>query len=326
MEMFQILWDDEKKLFLEFEKDNEEKNLYLPERIKYVNIQLEISKIIDQNVLYRQPPLLISIKRIYHSDECLSFAIELDDFATINDLQIKVLRVIIFLFSGQKIEYSFSEKFKLADIWMNEDCYVGYQLEDLGSRRTIKSTITHEKVVHQVQKDYNNNSEKKTTIIEKKKIESVMDSDSIASLIQENNTTLKVIANELKNLTTVLKSVSLNGGNNYLPSGPPVRSSSGPPIKRIQKPSSIPSLMGGSSAKVMVIREMKSLFQKNIEENSDFNVQMLLKPMSEEELSKIILDEEELLKKEEIAIKKQIEKYEKIQEKDLALEDLRKPE
>jgi len=326
MEMFQILWDDEKKLFLEFEKDDEEKDLYLPERIKYVNIQLEISKIIDQNMLSRQPPLLISIKRIYHSNECLSFAIELDDFATIDDLQIKVLRVIIFLFSGQKIEYSFSEKFKLADIWMNEDCYVGYQLEDLGLRRTLKSTITHEKVVYQVQKDYANNREKKTTIIEKKQIENIMDSDSISSLIQENNDTLKVIANELKNLTTVLKSVSFNAGTNYLPSGPPVRSSSGTSIKRIQKPPSMLSLEGGSSAKIMVIREMKSVFQKNIEENSDFNVQMLLKPMSEEELNKIILNEEELLKKEEIAIQNQIERYKKAQEKDLALEGLRKPE
>ena len=324
--MFQILWDDQKKLFLEFEKDDEEKDLYLPERIKYVNIQLEISKIIDQNMLSRQPPLLISIKRIYHSNECLSFAIELDDFANIDDLQIKVLRVIIFLFSGQKIEYSFSEKFKLADIWMNEDCYVGYQLEDLGLRRTLKSTITHEKVVYQVQKDYANNTEKKTTIIEKNQIENVMDSDSISSLIQENNDTLKVIANELKNLTTVLKSVSFNAGTNYLPSGPPVRSSTRPPINRIQKPQSMPSLAGGSSAKIMVIREMKSVFQKNIEENSDFNVKMLLKPMSEEEFNKIILNEEELLKKEEIAIQNQIERYKKTQEKDLALEDLRKPE
>ncbi len=326
MEMFQILWDDQKKLFLEFEKDDEEKDLYLPERIKYINIQFEISKIINQNISSRQPPLLISVKRIYHSNECLSFAIDLDDFVTIDDLQIKVLSVIIFLFSGQKIEYSFSEKFKLADIWMNEDCYVGYQLEDLSLRRTLKSTITLEKVVVQVQKDYVNNREKKTTIIEKKQIENVMDSDSISSLIQENNNTLKVIANELKNLTTVLKSVSFNAGTNYLPSGPPVRSSSGPGIERIKRPSSMPSLVGGSSAKVMVIREMKSVFQKNIEENSDFNVQMLLKPMSEEELNKIMLSEEDLLKKEEIAIQNQIDKYEKAQEKDLALEDLRKPE
>ena len=324
--MFQILWDDQKKLFLEFEKDDEEKDLYLPERIKYINIQLEISKIINQNISSRQPPLLISVKRIYHSNECLSFAIDLDDFVTFDDLQIKILRVIIFLFSGQKIEHNFSENFKLADIWMNEDCYVGYQLEDLGLRRTLKSTITHEKVVYQVQKDHANNREKKTTIIEKKQIETVMDSESISSLIQENNNTLKVIANELKNLTTVLKSVSFNAGTNYLPSGPPVRSSSGPGIERNKRPPSRPSLVGGSSAKVMVIREMKSVFQKNIEDNSDFNVQMLLKPMSEEELNKIILSEEELLKKEEIAIQNQIEKYKKAQEKDLALEDLRKPE
>jgi len=324
--MFQILWDDQKKLFLEFEKDDEEKDLYLPERIKYVNIQLEISKNFDQNNLSRQPPLLISVKRIYHSNECLSFAIELDDFANINDLEIKILRVIIFLFSGQKIEYSFSEKFKLADIWMNEDCYVGYQLEDLGLRRTLKSTITQEKVIYQVQKDYAKNREKKTTIIEKKQIENVMDSDSISSLIQENNNTLKVIANELKNLTTVLKSVSFNAGTNYSPSGPPVRSSSGPPIKRIQNSQSIPSLAAGSSAKVMVIREMKSVFQKNIEENSDFNVKMLLKPMSEEELNKIILNEEDLLKKEEIAIQNQTKRFKRAQEKNLTLEDLRKPE
>ena len=39
-----------------------------------------------------------------------------------------------------------------------------------------------------------------------------------------------------------------------------------------------------------------------------------------------MLSEEELLKKEEIAIQNQIERYKKAQEKDLALEDLRKPE
>ena len=146
-------------------------------------------------------------------------------------------------------------------------------------------------------------------------------------MIRENNETLKVIANELKNLTTVLKHVSLNGGGNtYLPVGPPIRRTSDSDIERIKKPPSRSAIVaGGSPAKVLVIREMKEIFQKTTADNSEFDIRKILKPMTEEELQSITLSEENLREKEEIAIENQIKRLENKQSKDLSLENLKPP-
>jgi len=324
MELFQVFWDDQQKLFLEFKKDNEEKEIYAPYKIKYLNIHFEISKILTHDIFHKQPPIIISIKKIYHSNEYLSFPIELDDFRNANDLQIKLLRLIIFLKSGHRVEYIFTEKLNLSDVWLNEDCYFGYNLEDLSSRNRFRQTITKEKLYEEIQKDYKNNKEKKTLVVEKQKIESVIENDSLVEMIRENNDTLKVIANELKNLTTVIKSLSFNNpAQGYLPPGPPMRRSNEPGIERIKRPPSRPMMMqGGSSVKVLVIREMKEKFTKVIEKNNGFNIKDILKPMSEDELKNLTLNEEELKKKEEEAIKKQIERFKKEQQKELSLDDL----
>ncbi|MGB5910559.1 MAG: hypothetical protein WBH31_05125 [Promethearchaeia archaeon] len=327
MELFQVFWDDQQKLFLEFKKDNEEKEIYTPYKIKYLNIHFEISKILTHDIFHKQPPIIISIKKIYHSNEYLSFPIELDDFRNANDLQIKLLRLIIFLKSGHRVEYIFTEKLNLSDVWLNEDCYFGYNLEDLSSRNRFRQTITKEKLYEEIQKDYKNNKEKKTLVVEKQKIESVIENDSLVEMIRENNDTLKVIANELKNLTTVIKSLSFNNpAQGYLPPGPPMRRSNEPGIERIKRPPSRPMMMqGGSSVKVLVIREMKEKFTKVIEKNNGFNIKDILKPMSEDELKNLTLNEEELKKKEEEAIKKQIERFKKEQQKELSLDDLMVP-
>ncbi|MFW9948200.1 MAG: hypothetical protein ACFFDX_15350 [Candidatus Odinarchaeota archaeon] len=321
MELFQVFWDDQQKLFLEFKKDNKEKEIYTPQKIKYLNIHFEISKILTQDIFHKQPPIIISIKKIYHSNECLSFPIELDDFRNSDDLQIKILRLIIFLRSGHRVEYIFTEKLNLSDVWINEDCYVGYNLEDLGSKNRFRQTITKEKLYEEIQKDYENNKEKKTIVVEKQKIENVVESNSLVEMIRENNDTLKVIANEIRNLTAVLKNFSFNNpASGYIPPGPPIRRSNESGIERIKKPPSKPMIMQiGSSAKVLVIKEMKEKFTKVIEKNNGFNVKDILKPMSEEELRSLTLNEEELKKKEEEAIKKQIERFKKEQQKKLSL-------
>ncbi|MHA2401142.1 MAG: hypothetical protein ACXADU_19930, partial [Promethearchaeota archaeon] len=66
-------------------------------------------------------------------------------------------------------------------------------------------------------------------------------------------------------------------------------------------------------------------FNKNIEENSIFNVKEILKPMSEEELLKMMPDKDLLKKKEEQAIKNQIERLKNQQKKEIKLENLTKP-
>ncbi len=322
MELFQVLWDDHHKLFLEFKKDEEEQLLFLPEKIKRLTMQFEISK---HKVHHSQPPYLIAIKRLYHSSDALSFSIELDELINTDGLQINILRLSIFLNSGQKYQYRFEESFKISDIWVNEDCYDGFKFEDLQSKRKIKGKITQEKIFQEIKTTIHENQEKRTILYQKSKIEKTSEEDSLASLICEGNKTLKRIEQALENLSFSFKN-SAPPNIQYIPSIPN-RSGSEPAIERIRIPTK-PALIQGqmSSSKLMVIREMKSIFKQNIEINSEFNIKEILKPLSEEELNAMRVDEENLKKKEEEAIQNQIKRLKKLEDKEIHLEDLKLPE
>jgi hypothetical protein len=99
-----------------------------------------------------------------------------------------------------------------------------------------------------------------------------------------------------------------------------------PGIERIRVPAK-PALIQGqmSSSKLMVIQEMKTIFKQNIENNEDFNIRDILKPLSEDELKEIMVDDEILMKKEKEAIDNQIKRLKKQQEEEIQLEDLKKP-
>ena len=162
MELFQVFWDDQKKLFLEFEKNDEEQVQFLPEKINRLNIQYEISKIVKQEIYYKQFPSLVSIKKIYHCNEYLGFSIELDEIHGYPDIQIKILKLTFYLYSGERIEYTFSEKFNVSDIWINDDCYAGFQFVDLSLPKNQKKRITRERVVQATKTDFNQKKEEKT--------------------------------------------------------------------------------------------------------------------------------------------------------------------
>jgi hypothetical protein len=323
MELFQVFWDDQKKIFLEFKKNGKEQQIFVPESIQRLNLQYEISK---QEILYKDPPYLVSIKRLYHSDDALSFSIDLDLTSNYEDLQIKILRLIIFLYSGEKIEYSIRENFKISDIAYNDDCYFGYEFEDLNSKNSFKTTFTQERIYEEINTSSDNRETKRTIVLEKKKIQNLSDDKSLISVMNENNKTLKSIEEQLKNLAVILKNVSLNN-NSQFPPVPVIRSSQDDGIKRIKKPLSRPNLIQGqgSSAKMLVIKEMKSIFQKSIEKNSSFSIKNILKPMTEAELKALTLNEEDLKKKEEQAIKNQIKRIKRNEEKEISLENLNKP-
>ena len=331
MELFQVFWDDQKRLFLEFEKQEDEKEIFIPENIRYINIQFEISKLLDQGLFHRGDPVLLSIKTLYYNYDMLSFPIDLEEFQGVDDIQIKLLQLIIQLHSGHKLEYNFTEKIRLSDLWTNEDCYDGYQFGNLNSRKKVKRTISHAKLIQEIQSDPKSNTQKKTIVIEKNSFESISGSNSenssLISMIRENNETLKLIANELKNITTVLKHTSLTSGESaYLPAGPPIRRSYGPGIERIKRPPSRSDLVaGGSPAKILVIREMKEIFQKTTADNSEFDIRKILQPMSEEELESITLGTDILREKEEIAIQNQIKRLENKQIEAPSLDNLKPP-
>ena len=328
MELFQVFWDEQKRLFLEFKKDDKEKLIYQPEKIKYINLQFEISRTFKENLYHKEPPILISIKKIYHRSEFLSFYVDLDELRIADNVQIIILRLIIYLHIGHKFEYSFREKFKLCDIEINEDCYYGYDFEDLDLNNGFKTSLTQEKVYEEIKKDLKNSTEKKTRILEKRKVENIRENSDLISMMCESNKSLKIIADELKNLTSTIKNLSFNSiPQSYMTQTPVVVNNGGTGIERIKSPPSKSNLIqdSGSSAKLLVIKEMKSIFQKNIEKNMDFNVKDILKPMSDEEIKSMTLSDEDLENKEKQAIKNQIKRLKKQQSKKITLDKLKKP-
>ncbi len=323
MELFQIFWGDQNKLFLEFKKDENEKQVYIPDKIRSLNLQFEISK---QEVFYKEPPYLISIKKLYHSDETFAFTIDLDLINNLEDLQIKILRLYIFLHSGQRIEYSFRETFKISEIEFNEDCYVGFEFEDLNIKKNLKSTFTQEKIYEETKTDFNKSEQKRTVIYEKKRVENIPEDLSLISIVSESNKTLQNIEEQLKNLAVILKNMSFSNAQ-YLPSISVVKRSQEPGIERIKglplKPNLIPN--GAPSAKILVIKEMKSIFQNSIEKNNSFSIKNILRPMSEEELKVITLSDEELKEKEQESINNQIKRLANKQKNQISLKDLKTP-
>ncbi|MBY8980235.1 MAG: hypothetical protein KGD72_07575 [Candidatus Lokiarchaeota archaeon] len=325
MELFQVFWDDQKNLFLEFEKNDEEQVLFLPEKIIRVNFQFEMSKIVKHEIYYKQSPTLISIKKFYHATNRLGFSIELDEIQGFLDIQIKILRLTFFLNSGHKVEYTFTEKFNISDIWVNDDCYDGFEYIDLRGTRSQRTKVTQERVIHAVKTDFNQNTEERTTIYEKKSIENISVDNSLLSMIGENNKTLKSIEQHLKNLSLTLQNLPVNS----IFSDPPVRTPQripGPGIERIRR-TELPSLIRGkdSSAKVLVIKEMKAKFKETTEKNQGFSIQDFLKPMGEAELKAITLDDEKLMNLEEKAIQNQIKRFERLQEQEIKLLELKAP-
>jgi hypothetical protein len=326
MELFQVFWDDGKQLFLEFKKDEKENQIFLPEKIKRLNLKFEISKQYRKEAHSNQPPYLVSIKKLYYSTEFLCFSIDLNEIYGYDDLQFRVLRLSIFLYSGQRFEYTFQEKFDISDIWVNEDCYEGFEFIELGINRNQQKTITREKIYKEVKTDPKQNKHESTVIYEKNSIKSVSVDESIISMISESNSTLKSIEQHLKTLNLTLQNVSLaNFSYTQTPRLP--NRDSGPGIERIKKPSN-PSLIQGqmSSGKLMVIKEMKAIFKQSTDENSNFNIKDILKPLTEEELNKMMVDDNILKEKEEAAINNQIKRFKKEQEKVIKLKKLKKPQ
>lgn len=326
MELFQIFWDDQKKLFLEFQKNEEEQVLFLPDKIKRLNFRFEVSKIVAGQIYYRQTPSLVSIKKIYHSKENLSFSIDMDEIQGYDDLQFKVLELNIYLYSGQRIEYKFSEKFNISDIWINEDCYVGFQFIDLTKSPNKRQNFTKERIVEEINTDFAQNKEKRTYVYEKNSVESYSGDNSLIAMITESNQTLKNIESHLKNLTDTLQNMPLSS----VPVGPPQRIPQRIPGASMTRVTSekVASLIKSSvsSVKRLVITEMKEKFKEVTEKHNGFSIKDILKPMSEEELKALTLNEKDLRKKEEEAINNQIKRLQKQESKPIELNDLKKPE
>lgn len=321
MDLLQVNWDDEKNLFFEFEKCDDEKQFICPEMVKSLNFKFEISRIAKNEGFYQHTPSLVSVKKVFFTEDSMSFSIDLDELSDPEELQIKIIKLTILLLSGQKKEISIGQKLKLSEISLDEDCYAEYIKKDLNSTIKTKSSFTKEKIYQEKKTDFKNNKEKTTYIYEKSHAETNGDLSEIVSTIREGNEILKKVEQELQDISVTLKQVSLNNIN-YVATSPVVV---GKRVPGFERKRGRPKKTNKPQQPLLFISELKTLIESNTKDNKEFDFRDVLKPLTEEELTKITLDEEKLLQKKEESISNEIKRVKKNEDKIICLENLKKP-
>jgi len=318
MELFQVFWDDRRNLFLEFKKNEEEKPYFLSENIKRLNLKYELSRIDRKDAYNKEMPILVSIKNFLISEDFMAFSIDLDLIMSQEDLEINFVNLSVFFYSGERIEVSINEVYEMSEIFINEEFDV-LEFQNRLKTEDRASILTQERVYQEVSKDFHNNRERTTRVYEKNQIKNPSSVLPYISTIHENSERLRNMELYLKDISETLKHMKFNG----VGFGPPGLSSQGVmPIKRIKR---LPVKNLSSSPRLSFLPELKQVFSSNMENNENFNFREILKPMDEEELKMIVLDDEVLQKKELEAISRQLEKVEQDISNQIKLEDLKKP-
>lgn len=319
MELFQVYWDDQRNLFLELKKDQLENQLYLPGTIKRINLKYEISRNNKRDPCFRQEPYLISVRNFYFFNEFIAFSIDMSEINDTDNLQIKIVNVTIILYTGKKLEYTISRTFIMSEICVNDECYSNFKYEEIKTENKTEDSFLHEKIFQELETDLKNNKERSTFIYEKKTSNNSISHDLLVNLVGGNTEAINNIVDQLKELNSTLKNMSLNNIG-YVSPG---LSQTGPP-KRMTNWKTNPNLSNPRLAikapgKLPFLPELKELMK------DDASFHNYLKPMSEEELTEIMLDDEELEKKQEITIKRQIKRLEKEYPQELLLQNLKEP-
>ena len=317
MELFQVFWDDQRNLFLEFKKDEEEKQLFLPETVKRINLRYEISKVFKHENYQNQIPQLISIKTIYFFNDFMAFCIDLSEINETEEVQIKILSLTIFLYSGHRMEFSIKSTYILSEICINEDCYSNFSYEEIKTenKSTTESTATQEKFYHEFETDFKNHKERGRFIYEKSGMKNVTKNNPMMSLIQANTNAINSIVEQLKELNSTLKNMSINNIGYTSPG----LSQESPPKSLENAIRSRPKINIKPPRQLPFLPELKKIFE-NEEKFKNY-----LKPMSDNDLKAITLNDDDLEKKQVQAIKRQIKRIEKEESKKITLEDLNKP-
>jgi hypothetical protein len=329
MELFQLYWDDKQNLFLEFEKSKEENQIFLNETVKRVNIRYEISKFYKREVYQNNMPYLVSINRFCFYNEFMVLSIDLSEISDIEDIQIKILCLTIFLYSGKKYDIIISKNFILSEVSVNEDLNFEFNDRKVKAKGKNGNSIVKEKIIQEHETDFENKKEKSTYIYEKNsRIKDPAD-NSIISMVLDNTETLKSIVEQLKELNSTLKTMSLQSYNITAYDspliGPPKRYSSQEGSERTKT-----NIIQKINAELKPPGEMYFLPElKDLIKNNE-DIRKVLKPMSEEELHNITLNDEKLKEKQELAFQRHVVRIEKEKKnkksKEIILENLKKPD
>ena len=316
--LLQAFWDDQKNIFLEFKTYNEEIE---PEEIKSIHVKFEIIPVDNKELYQKELPYLISIDKFYFLDDSIYFPINFDDLNHSDDLKIKFLLLSIIFYSGKRLLYSLEEIFEMDDILLIEDNFDNFIQEIKRSKIKIESSIVQERVIETIDKDPETNKEKRTYVYEKNRFHNVrtIETDTITTLINDGNERLRNVEEELKNIKAMIKSLSFNNVSNVslgFQKGPPRKLG----IERIKRPNGLKlNNLLPSPKSLEYLPELIALMDDNEKFRS------YLKPISNEDLEKITLNDEQLIEKQEALYKRQIEMLKNKEEKIANLDNLKKP-
>ncbi|MFX0186689.1 MAG: hypothetical protein ACFE8A_03030 [Candidatus Hodarchaeota archaeon] len=307
MELFQVFRDNQKNLFFQFKKSEEEKLKILPETVKRVNLRFEINR---RETCLKNPPSLISIKKFYFFKDFIILTIDLNEIFNLDGLIIKILHLTVFLQSNKRIETSFDRKFELSEICLDKD----FNLEE-----SNENFFTQERIYRERKTDYKNNKQKDTFIYEKKKLNRISQNNIIMATIRENNKRLKNIESQLETVNITLKNITFNNFN-YVSQDSPRRGALQRGIERIKKVRGpVSNLVLKPPGYLYFLPELKTLV------NNSERFKNFLKPMSNEELNAITLDDDELNKKQIDFYNRQKKNTTVKQTKQLKLKNLKIP-
>lgn len=142
MELAQVNWDDQSKLFLKFQKGTEDRPLIHSSSVKSVNLRYSFLKGKNRDACVSSEPCLIAVNDIRFTDTEVGVAVELDEMPNVDDVRIKIEELTILLKSGDKLIVDINETYPLAEILVNDACYLDFaeniQEENASTEITIK--------------------------------------------------------------------------------------------------------------------------------------------------------------------------------------------
>ncbi|MGV9171047.1 MAG: hypothetical protein ACOC35_00585 [Promethearchaeia archaeon] len=326
MILYQVAWEDQNDMVLEFVKQSEEDHkLFDPDNIKRLNLKYEISKRNDFAGTRNAYPILVSVKKFHIIQKAIAFSINLDKIINPDELQIYFSKLTVIFHSGKRKEILINKHYRMSDIDIEKDFYTEFysaneeELEDF-----LTNSITHEEIYKEVQTDGENNKKKKRVIYKRNQAKIDHANSEVVELLRENNQRLENVEKALNNLTKTLQNLDeLNlktnsvGNSSALPPPPPAS-------KTLKKPKNASSLNKKSksfpqrktatltpkNSKMAFLSELKEILNSSKQKSGEFNVKDVLKPMSDDELDEITLKDEDLKKRKLDFISRKIAKQE----------------
>ncbi|MHA1336857.1 MAG: hypothetical protein ACTSPW_14155 [Promethearchaeota archaeon] len=320
MELFQIYWDETQNLILEFKADhNSDGSLDLADisrlSLKYEIVRADMS---GYNNLSESMSSLISIKNFEILDDLIKFSLDFRTLYNKEDFRINFLRLKIHFKSGEFIEYLLKDSYELAEIGSEPLSNGFFPIERLNDQT---ASLTSERIISQTQSDLESNVCTKTVIYQRNHARFPTHHNELIQLLKENNQRLESLEKSIEKLTAVLTQ-NLQGSNSIIqtdamntsnydtkislppqslkPPPSPISANKEAPIVPIRKKLSGPpsTLTNIRAPKLAFIGELKSVLQSCKKGGKEFDFRSILKPMSDDELKSITLDDEELYKRE----------------------------